>query len=108
PAAYVRRGECVRSMMPSSRAQRRTDRVEAAGFVVAGGAAKRDRETVPPVDGYDRQRQRDHLVLGELGSRKLVDRVRNVLIVEPRHGFGPRESGALPFAVDSRLAPRGQ
>src|SRR5690606_7165932 len=107
-AILVRRSEYVRSMMSSSRGQRCTDRIQTAGLVVAGGASKRDREPVPAVDGHNRQRQRDELVLGELGPRKLVDRVRDLLMLEPRDGFRPREGCPLPFAVDIRFAPRGK
>src|SRR5690606_15125507 len=52
--------------------------------------------------------QCNELLLAELGARGVVNRIGHVLVLEPRHRFGPRERGALSLSVDDGFAPRGQ
>src|SRR5450759_4735420 len=71
-----------------------------------GHRAERDRETVPAVDGHDRQREIDELSLAELLSSQLVHLVGDVFDADARDRFGPGERRALALGEERRLAPQ--
>src|SRR5450759_5160522 len=71
-----------------------------------GHRAERDRETVPAVDGHDRQREIDELSLAELLSSQLVHLVGDVFDADARDRFGPGERRTLALGEERRLAPQ--
>src|SRR5690606_18441433 len=71
-------------------------------------APEPDGKSVPGVDGSDRQRQVDQLLLVEVLPHALVELVGNVVLRDERQGFRPLESRPLALAVERSLAPRRQ
>src|SRR5690242_9008246 len=74
-------------------------------LVLAGLGPERDRQTVPAVDGNDRERQVDQLGFAEVLAYGGIDRVGHVAFGDERQRLGPFQRGALALAVEIGFAP---
>ncbi len=76
--------------------------------VRAGFRTKTNGNTIPSVDGCNRQREVDELLFAELPARLFVQLVRDMMLGDQGQLFGPCQCRALAFAVIGRFAPCGQ
>jgi len=74
--------------------------------ITAGDGPKRDRDTVPAVDGHYCRRQRAEFGFAELLPDSLVDFVGDLIAGDERDCFGPFERGTFAVGVVRSLAPR--
>ena len=75
-------------------------------MIVAHLGTHRDSKAVPGVDGGQGKHQRDQLLLIEVRSCALEDRVGHVAFRDSGDGLGKRERRAFALGVKGRLLPR--
>jgi hypothetical protein len=69
------------------------------------GKMEADGDAVPHVDGAGRQRELNHLRLGEVPTQLLESGIRRACPRNQRERFGPGECSSLALAVERRILP---
>jgi len=78
-----------------------------AGCVVPDGGTEPDGEAVPTVDGHDREREGDELLLGEDRCHFGVGSVRSAGFGQKRQLFASGKGCPLSLGENRHLAPSG-
>ena len=74
-------------------------------LVAAGNGAECDVNAVCAVDRHYRDGQVDQLLLAKVLARLLIDRVRNLAVLEPGERLGPGKRSAFARALEGAFAP---
>lgn len=75
------------------------------GLVGASRRPEWNSQPIPPVDGDDREREIDNLLLAKMRAKLLITRIVNLVRSDPRYRLCPVQGGTLPIGKEWRFPP---